>query len=220
VSSRKGRKFLFFIGAVCIIALCIPSKCLYAFPLSFDVFTDNGPWGVNGANYGDPGLDLYVEVTNGGEDVSFTLHNESDPSLGDVAITDVYFDDGTLRELTGVVNGPGVYFDKLASPEELPGANLLIPPFVTSDQFSADSDPPPPRYGVESGEWVTINFDLWPGGSLANVINELENGTLRIGIKVQAFPGGSSESAVNVPEPATICLLGLGALALLRKRRI
>ncbi|MHC4571235.1 MAG: PEP-CTERM sorting domain-containing protein [Planctomycetota bacterium] len=33
------------------------------------------------------------------------------------------------------------------------------------------------------------------------------------------MPDGSSESAVNVPEPATICLLGLGALVLSRRRR-
>lgn len=212
VKSRREKKFLLVSVAVCLLALCIPSTSVYAY--AFEVFTDNGPWGVNGDNFGD--LGLYVDVQNGGEDISFTIHNES--TVEGLSITDVYFDDGTLEELTGVENGPGVAFSELSSPGELPGANLLIPPFVTSDQFSVDSDPAIPHHGIQSGEYLTINFDLYPGGLLADVIDELNDGRLRIGIRLQAFPGGYSESAV-VPEPATVCLLGLGALALLRRRR-
>jgi hypothetical protein len=64
---------------------------------------------------------------------------------------------------------------------------------------------------------------------LADVLAELTTGdlypTLRVGVHVQSFdtPFGTSESFVNlsypVPEPMTICLFGLGSLALLRKRK-
>ncbi len=72
---------------------------------------------------------------------------------------------------------------------------------------------------MEPGEWVTIKFDLMGGGTLDDVIDELSDGTLRIGIKVQSFPGGSSESGVNVPEPVTVALLGIGALFMLKRKR-
>ena len=114
-------------------------------------------------------------------------------------------------------------FDKPANPGELPENTLLDPDFITTDyenqSFSADSNSPPPKYGVEPGEWVAIHFDLQPQGTLEDVIGELSDGTLRIGIHLQGFAGGSSESAVNIPEPATLALLGLGALGIFRIKR-
>ena len=218
MKSSSGRKFV--LGAVVFTLLfCIPSASLYALTLPFEVFTNNGEWGTGGDNFGDPALDLTVDIYNGGPTVNFEFHNNSVSPLVDVAITSIYFDDGTLLGISGVTNGPGVAFTELANPEELPGANFLVPPFETTAEFSAGADPPPPHYGVEPGEWVIIHFDLQGGGTLQHVLDELSDGSLRIGMRLQAFPGTSSESAVNVPEPATICLLGLGALALLRKRR-
>ena len=218
VTSRDWRKLVWG-GMAFLLFLFIPCANLYALILPFEIFTDNGEWGTGGSNFGDPALDLIVDVYNGGPTVSFEFHNNSVSPLVDLSITDIYFDDGTLLAISGVENGPGVSFTELADPAELPGANILIPPFETTNHFSADADPPPSHSGVEPGEWVIIHFDLQQGGTLQHVLDELSDGSLRIGIHIQSFPGGSSESAVNVPEPATICLLGLGVLALLRKRR-
>ena len=101
-----------------------------------------------------------------------------------------------------------------ATPGELPGANLANPPFVTSAGFSADADSPPSHNGVNPGESLGISFELLTGKAFADVISELNHGTLRVGIHVQAFDGGGSESFVNtpVPEPHAAVLFAVGAL--------
>ena len=50
-------------------------------------------------------------------------------------------------------------------------------------------------------------------------MGELNSGMLRVGIHIQGFDDDSSESAVAVPEPTTLVLLGLGGLVLLKKHR-
>jgi len=193
-----------------------------------------GTYGFGGLTNNDPcniavgEAQLFVDVLNGGSEVTFIFRNEG-PDI--CSITDVYFDDGTLLELTGLwdlddpVGGPfgdpNVDFSPGATPSELPGANLIFPAFETSLGFSADSDPPPPSWGVEPGQWLGVLFSLDPNGTPEDVIDELNDGTLRIGLHVQAFGNGGidSESFVNVPEPASMLLLTVGGLTLLRKRK-
>jgi hypothetical protein len=96
---------------------------------------------------------------------------------------------------------------------------MLEPIFVTTEDLSFDSEPAPPKNGVSPSKWVRITFDLENGGTFETVIDELNTGALRIAAHIIALPDGSSESVVAVPEPATICLLGFGALSLLRRKR-
>jgi len=116
---------------------------------------------------------------------------------------------------------PGVSFSQSPTPHNLPGGNTLIPPFVATEGFSADSDPPVEHNGINPNEWLGITFDLKSGKTYDDVINNLNSCDLRIGIHVQGYASGGSESFVNVPEPATVTLLsaGLGIVTLLRKRR-
>jgi hypothetical protein len=178
--------------------------------LSFSCITGNVP--------GDCAIgeaQLSVDVTDAGPgQVLFTFLNSG---LAASSITDVYFDDGTLLGIASIDNSdPGVDFAQLATPGNLPGANNASPPFQTTAGFSADSNPAVQPNGVNPGESLGILFNLQGGGTFANVISELTTGELRIGIHVQGYDTGGSESFVNnpVPIPAAVWLFGSGLLGL------
>ena len=181
----------------------------------FNIFTNNSPYAD------DPGWDLYVDVWDGTGVVNFTFYNNS--SLQS-SVARIYFDDGSLLGVDEIINSVSyTEFETPTSLGDLPGGNLLVPPFEADREFSIGAEPPPPWKGVNDGdivnEWVTVRFYLINGGDLNGVISELNSGVLRVGLHIIDLPDGSSESALLIPEPATILLFGLGALALLRKRR-
>lgn len=155
-----------------------------------------------------------VDVTAAGAQVQFIFTN-SGPAASSIA--DIYFDDGSLLGIANIINGPGVSFSQGASPANLPGGNAIFPQFETTVGFLADSDSPVQPNGVNPGEFVKIVFDLKGGQSFADVLDELSNRDLRIGIHVQGFAGDGSESFINngiVPIPPTALLLGSGLLGL------
>lgn len=162
---------------------------------------------------------LFVDVSDSGaKQVLFTFGNTGpEPS----AISEIYFDDDMLLIAAFIIDSQSdVDFVQFASPSGLPGGKTLNPAFETSANLCAESAPPVPKKGINPGEQVGVLFDLQAGSTFQDVINGIDNGALRIGIHVIGFENGGSESFVNssAPEPATICLLGLGTLALLRKR--
>lgn len=182
----------------------------------FDCITNNmgGDCGIGEAQ-------LTADVTDAGAgQVLFTFSN-SGPEASSIA--DVYFDDGSLLGIAGLIDAddgtggdPGVDFSELASPGNLPGANNATPPFVTTAGFSADSDPPVQPNGVNPGETLGILFNLQGGQTFNDVIAQLGTGELRIGIHVQGYASGGSESFVNfVPVPAAVWLFGSGLLGLI-----
>lgn len=185
------------------------------------------------SNGGDAavGAQLSVEVeAAGANQVDFIFRN-SGPLAS--SITDVYFDDGTLLGIADVMNGgPGVSFSQGASPGELTGGNAID--FNTSAGFNADSNPPVQPMGVNPGEMVTIRFNLINGQGLADTIAALELalanpgvdmvGGLRIGIRIQGYANGASESFVNgggpvIPLPSAAAMGAVGLLVVARRRR-
>jgi hypothetical protein len=200
-----GRKiWVVFIGGLVWLMFALSAQAL---TLGFSNITNNNP--VDAA-IGE--AQLFVDVTDPGTgQVLFTFRNIG---TGASSICDVYFDDGTLLGIASITGSLGVSFSQGASPPNLPGGNNISPAFQTTAGFLADSNSPVQPNGVNPGEWLGILFNLQNGQGFSGVLNELSSGELRIGIHVQGFASGGSESFVNVPEPSTLLLLGAGLLGL------
>ncbi|MEX2175615.1 MAG: hypothetical protein WD872_14725 [Pirellulaceae bacterium] len=207
--------------------------------------------GITNTNTSDAAIgedQLFVDVFDNASDPLWddTLNKLATGHVGfrfrntgplDSSICDIYFEDGTLvSSMDGTIRASlGVKFTQGASPGNLPGGGGVG--FKATPGFVADSAPPVQPNGVNPNEWVIISFELEPGLSYDHVIAALAkrpakagSGSLRIGIHVQGFAGGGSESFVNlpdpvpepVPEPATVLLWGglslLGACGAFRRR--
>ncbi len=208
---RKEAYAIWF--AVLWFAVCGSSlKADMVYPLK--IFVGEGQY------YESPDVNLYVVVSDGGPDqVDFTFYNES---LIDSSIARIYFDNrnGSLLGIAGITDGSETSFSQLSAPRSLPNGNALEPSFVTTEGFSADSNPPLPRNGVNPDEWVQFTFDLKSNNTFEDVSHELDTGALRIGVHVIDLPGGLIGPAIAVPEPGTLMSFGaVGLWILTRKRR-
>jgi hypothetical protein len=199
------------------------TQVVHADLYTFYNITNNSP--VNAA-IGEAQLSVNVSdaTATGINKVLFTFYNNGPNAC---SITDVYFQDGPLFGISSINGSSGVSFSQWADPGNLPGGSSIDPPFVTTRGFSADSDTPHlMANGVNSSsEWLNICFALINGNDFTDVIDSLNSEALRIGIHVQGFANGGSESFVNnppapVPEPGTMLLLGTGLIGLagLRKK--
>ena len=202
---------------VLVLFLLVPAGTLQALPIyhyPFQVFT------ADSGDFNNPEINMYMEVSNGFEQVDFTFYNISSIRS---SLAQIYFDDGLLLGITSIINGPGTSFSEIfPGPGNVPGAELLEPPFVADREFSIGAVSPPPENGVNPpplNEWVQIKFNLESGGTLEGVIAELNSGVLRVAIHIINLPDGSSESAIAVPEPATMALLALSGIAMLLRKR-
>lgn len=166
---------------------------------------------------------------NGGDEVLFTFM-ATGPA--DLEISEVYFDDGTLLGIAGLIDADenggnaGVDFEQGANPPDLPGGNSMfgtfgLPNFDVTAGFLADADNPAPQKGVSPGESLGVIFELQGGGDVNDILLELTNGDLRIGMHVIDYDSGGSESFVNnpIPIPAAAWLFGTALIGLAGLKR-
>lgn len=214
---RRQRSCVSVLGLVLAFFLILPTAAR-ADVFGFTCITNNK---LVDAETGEAQLSVDVK-DNGSSQVLFEFRNEG-PNAS--SITDVYFDDASVRVLqdniASIVEGPGVAFDFGASPNNLPGGDALTPPFTRTANLMADSDSPVQSNGVNPAEWLQLVTGLQPGMVYQDLLDGLTSGTVRIGIHVQGFYCGGSESFVNVvPVPGAVLLglLGFGAAGLKLRR--
>jgi hypothetical protein len=175
-------------------------------PVQAEILTFNNCSTNNAGDVATGEAQMQVEVTDlGGGQVLFTFRNLG-PNTSSIA--DVYFDDGTLLGIADLIDADqnsgdaGVDFSQDASPGDLPaGNNCPGGAFQATAGFTADSDPPVQPNGVNPNESLGVIFDLQTGQTFADVLDDLTTGALRIGIHVQGYASGGSESFVNNPLP-------------------
>lgn len=196
------------------------------------VYSFNGVTSNDATNVaiGESQMSLTV-LDSGGGFVTFEFSN-SGPAAS--SITDIYFDDSVDPALFSTSissiddSGAGVSFSELAAPGNLPGGSMIG--FSATKGLTADSDPPVSINGINPGETVGVTLELANGHAFSDVNSALADGSLRVGIHVQAFADGGSESFVNtpggsppaVPEPGSMAIFGIGLagfVARCRKRR-
>jgi len=199
--------------AAALFACVLPAR---ANTYNFTCITNNSP-----VSCGIAVAQLSVTVTAVGTgQVQFQFNNVG---FQNSSIADIYFQSGSfISPPLTITNGPGVNFSVVATPANLPGGNPFG--FTTNSQLTADSNPPVQPNGVNPGEYLIIVANLSTGNTYADLINALNNGTVLIGIHVQGFSNGQSESLVNappppppptpVPEPASLALFSTGLVTM------
>ncbi|MFC1782058.1 PEP-CTERM sorting domain-containing protein [Planctomycetota bacterium] len=191
-----------------------------AVTIPFNSITNNN---VFDAGIGENQLFIDVIEGEGQGQVTFTFRNEGPY---DLVISEIYIDIGNFLEYDSIIENPlgGVDYRELAigmvRPANLPGGKSINPQFINND-FSIEPENPQPFNGVNPYEELGVVFNLIGNGTFNGVINEIQNLNVRAGIHVIGFTSGGSESFVNVPipEPMTVCLLGMGSIALIWRRR-
>jgi hypothetical protein len=201
------------------------------------------------ASPGPPPNDAYIaqnqlqlDVTSVDADtVAFKISNTGAINF---LVSEIYFYDGSVlnTSVASAPDTPGVAFSQVIKdpmPDLPAGDDWGLP--KKSAIFVANADNPAPTWGINPGEYLTINMDLLTGITFDDVIAALNMATysnhftagetLVIGVHAISFPDGGSISLVDtnpsggvtppVPVPPTVWLLGSGllGLGLMRWRR-
>jgi hypothetical protein len=173
---------------------------------------------------GDTPGDAYASnfnfnVVDQGDRVLFNIYNLVNTAAPDMFIRQVFFDDNNYLSdpWPNIGNFGTVDFSGGASNAQLPqGGNNFTTDYAFSREVPGNGN------GIQGGEKLGVSFQ----GNYANVVTALNSGALRLGIHVQALPGGASDSYISsntqdTPEPLTMLAAGaaVGFGTMFKKQR-
>lgn len=155
--------------------------------LTFDGITGNSAGNIA---VGEAQLFADVSCANGSLTLQF---GNSGPAA--TSIAQVYWDDSQLLSgVSSLAGSSGVSFEK-GKKKVLPGGNAVN----FNVDFMIEAKSPVQPNGVNPGERLTVTLGLRSGVSCSSVQSALLTGALRVGIHVQGYGDGGSESFVNNP---------------------
>ena len=176
---------------------------------------------TGGATPGDAYANSFTfDVLNQGSSVLFKITNPGNAAAPSMFISQVLFDDN------GYLSTPWVNFGNFGTVAFSGGAsNAQLPQggnnFTTDYSFTRNPGNGNAN-GIQAGEKLGLAFV----GNYDNVVTALNNGSLRLGLHVQALPNGASDSYISsntqdTPEPLTMLAAGaaVGFGTMFKKQR-
>ena len=168
-------------------------------------------------------INIDAQVINTGSGVRVGIFNNTAPkgsaSPTKPTVASIYFDASSTfltnsPTFNSGISSSGIAFELGRAPRDLPGGNQI--------GFSADSNftasPPPPKNGLNPGEFAYFDF---AGANYNKVVQGINTGQVRFGVHVLQV-GRNGEDSISmvtaVPEPSAALLGAIGVLALLRRR--
>jgi hypothetical protein len=171
-----------------------------------------------------------IQISSGvfGDQAIFKISNISPvPS----SVSSIYWDDRSnlLSSILGIAAGPGVSYQSLfGKPASLPAGAELDPFFETTYAVSRSGNM---QTGINPGEYLKVAFQVAPATTTAVLANAILSGDLRVGLHtISIGREGASDSMVTamstlnppqppqggseIPEPATLLLIGGGLIAI------
>jgi len=177
---------------------------------------------------GDTPGDAYVnsftfDVLNQGSSVLFNIKNSGDAAAPSMFISKVLFDDNGYLSgpVVNIGNVGQVAFSGGAGNDQLPqGGNNFTTDYAFSRNTGAGN-----AFGIQGGESLGLSFVA----NYNSVMTALSDGTLKLGLHVQALPNGQSDSYISsssgntqdTPEPLTMLAAGaaVGFGTMFKKQR-